>query len=212
MLRKQARYAMLIKKANRGIFMKAVQTLPDAYREIYSVNLQKDKKAALTVNILALLIALAMIIPAGFAVPFSSLFNMDKGIWNYFLRFIVILLGSAAYMCLHELIHGLTMKSFGTEKIKYGFTGLYAFAGSSDYYDKKAYITVALAPVIVFLFVFAVINLLVPDEWFWVVYILQVLNISGAAGDIFVTVRFAKMPEDILVQDNGVSMKVYSAQ
>ena len=54
------------------------------------------------------------------------------------------------------------------------------------------------------------INALVPTSWFWVVYFLQVCNISGAAGDMFVTVKFAKMPEDILVKDSGVGMVVYS--
>ena len=39
---------------------------------------------------------------------------------------------------------------------------------------------------------------------------LQIGNLSGAAGDLFVTVKFAGMPKDILVQDSGVSMAVYS--
>ena len=48
--------------------MKALQTLPPGYREIYRVDLQKDKKTALFVNGLALLIAAVMgvgIEPAG---------------------------------------------------------------------------------------------------------------------------------------------------
>ena len=59
---------------------------------------------------------------------------------------------------------------------------------------------------------FAIINILVPKEWFWVVYLLQVFNISGAEGDFFVTVKFSKMPEDILVKDCGIGMTVYSEQ
>ena len=33
---------------------------------------------------------------------------------------------------------------------------------------------------------------------------------AGAAGDAFVTVKFASMPKDILVRDDGVGMTVYS--
>lgn len=58
----------------------------------------------------------------------------------------------------------------------------------------------------------AIINVLVPYEWFWVVYLIQLINLSGAAGDLFVTVRFSKMPKDILVRDYGVGMTVYSAE
>lgn len=192
--------------------MGAIQNLDSDYREIYSVNLQKDKKIAIMINALALLIGAAMIIPMNFSIPFSSLFDMEKGLMNYLIRFLVFIGSSVAYMFLHELVHGITMKFFGTKKVNYGFTGMYAFAGSDDYYDKKSYITIALAPIVVFLFVFAVINPIVPQEWFWVVYLLQVINISGAAGDLFVTVKFAKMPKDILVKDCGVGMTVYSKQ
>ncbi len=191
--------------------MRAVESLPAGYREIYSVNLQKNKKIAIVLNVIALIIAAVMIVPMNAFVPISSLFSIESGLMNYFIRFFVFIVSMIGYMCLHELIHGITMKAFGTKQVKYGFTGLYAFAGSEDYYDKKSYIIIALAPVVVFLFVLAVINVLVPLEWFWVVYFLQILNISGAAGDLFVTFKFSQMPKDILVQDSGVGMTVYSA-
>lgn len=194
-----------------GFAMRAVESLPAGYREIYSVNLQKNKKIAIVLNVIALIIAAVMIVPMNAFVPISSLFSMENGIINYLIRFFVFIASMIAYICLHELIHGITMKAFGTKQVKYGFTGLYAFAGSEDYYDKKSYIIIALAPVVVFLFVLAVINVLVPLEWFWVVYFLQILNVSGAAGDLFVTFKFSQMPKDILVQDSGVGMTVYSA-
>ena len=38
----------------------------------------------------------------------------------------------------------------------------------------------------------------------------QIVNISGAMGDFFVTVRFSALPAHILVFDRGVGMTVYS--
>jgi len=67
-----------------------------------------------------------------------------------------------------------------------------------------------LAPVVFWGIVLAVINVLVPLEWFWVVYFIQIINLSGAAGDLYVTVKFSRLPSDILVQDYGVGMTVYS--
>ena len=113
-------------------------------------------------------------------------------------------------MVLHEIVHGIAMKMCGTKKVRYGFTGLYAYAGSDDYYDKKAYIFIALAPVVFWGVVLLIINLLVPIGWFWVVYFIQIINLSGAAGDLFVTAKFLRLPNDVLVKDYGVSMTVYS--
>ena len=190
--------------------MKAVEKLPEDYGEIYSIDLQKDKKAALAVNLIALLIAAALVVPMLFVVPISALFSMESGMLDYSLRFVALLLLSVLYMVLHELVHGAAMKICGTKKVKYGFTGMYAFAGSSDYYDKRSYIFIALAPVVLWGIVIALINPFVSAEWFWVVYFLQITNLSGAAGDLFVTVRFSRMPKDILVRDHGVGMTVFA--
>ena len=190
--------------------MRAVKTLPKGYKEIYSIDFQKDKKASLFVNLIAIAILMLLIVPMHFLVPISTLFDMEGGLGNYSIRFLALIVLIIMYMVFHELVHGIAMKICGTEKVKYGFTGLYAFAGSSDYYGKRAYIFIALAPVVLWGIVLAIINPLVPVEWFWVVYIIQVMNISGAAGDLFVTVRFSRFPKDILVRDHGVGMTVYS--
>ena len=189
--------------------MKAVKILPESYKEMYSVDLQKDKKKALLVNAIAVIIAILMAVPMNSFVPISSLFSMEDGFGSYFLRFFVLIVLIVAYMVIHELIHGVAMKICGTQKIKYGYTGMYAFAGSDDYYGKGAYIFIALAPVVLLGIVLAAVIPFVPDEWFWVVYFIQITNISGAAGDLFVTVKFAGFPKDILVKDYGVSMVVY---
>jgi hypothetical protein len=190
--------------------MKAVEALPEGYRGIYSVDLQKNKKLAFWVNALSLLIAALLAIPMHFVVPISTFFSMEDGIGSYFIRIVAVAVLMVLYIVLHELVHGVAMKMCGTKKVKYGFTGLYAFAGSNDFYGKKSYIFIALAPVVLWGIVLAVVNPFVPIEWFWVVYWIQISNLSGAAGDFFVTAKFSKMPDDILVRDHGVGMKVFS--
>ncbi len=190
--------------------MNAVRTLPEGYEEIYSVDLQKDKKMSLLVNVLAILIAALLVVPMHFLRPITLLFSMENGLGNYALRFVALLVLMVVYMVLHELVHGAAMKLCGTTKVKYGFTGLYAFAGGDDYYGKRAYIFIALAPVVLWGIVLALITPFVSLEWFWVVYLLQVSNLSGAAGDFFVTLKFSRLPQDILIKDHGVGMAVFS--
>jgi len=192
--------------------MRSFSKLPDGFVEIYSIDLKKNKKAALLVNALAIIIGVALAIIGHFIVPITTLFSMDSGITMYMLRYLVLVISLILYIILHELVHGIAMKICGTKKVKYGFTGLYAFAGSNDYYDKISYIFIALAPIVVWGIILAVINIFVPAEWFWIVYFIQLSNLSGAAGDLYVTVKFSKMPRDILIFDYGVGMKVFSSQ
>lgn len=184
--------------------------LPVGYREIYSVNLQKDKKAALFVNIAALILMVIFVIIGILIVPISYTFDNDGSIVTVWLKTIAVLAGMIVYFILHELVHGITMKHYGAKKVKYGFTGLYAFAGCEEYFSKKPYIVIALAPIVVWGVVLAAICCFVPKSWFWVVYFIQIMNLSGAAGDLYVTCKFSKFPKDILIKDTGVEMKVYS--
>ena len=190
--------------------MKAFESLPEGYKEIYSVDLQKNKRLAILINSLALLFGIALAVPMHFFVPITTLFSMDKGFFTYVLKFAVLLVLTFVYIILHECVHGIAMKICGTKKVKYGFTGIYAFAGSDDYYGKKPYIFIALAPVVLWGVVLLAVNILVSYEWFWVIYLIQITNLTGAVGDLYVTAKFSRMPKDILVTDCGVSMKVFS--
>lgn len=194
--------------------MKSFESLPAGYSQIMEVNLQKNKKVAFMVNGAAVLVMVVMFVVANFFVPVSIVFDMvQNGEFLYVLLMLLVMLASSlAYMVLHELAHAVAMKAFGTKKVKFGYTGVYAFAGSNDYYTKGAYLIIALAPVVVWGVILAVLNAFVPLEWFWVVYFVQMSNISGAAGDFYVTFKFMKLPKDILVHDSGVDMKVYSAE
>ena len=120
--------------------MKSIKLLPEGYKEIYSVDMQNDKKMMVLINLIAIVLSLVLVIPMHFVVPIFTLFNMDNGIGNYFIRFVVLMVLMIVYLVLHELVHGIAMKMCGTEKVQYGFTGTYAFAKSDDYYNKKDYI------------------------------------------------------------------------
>ncbi len=190
--------------------IRAFSQLPEGYQPLLEVDLQKNKKLALGLNLGAAAVGILMAVIAAFIVPISALFDLSKGLLPYAIRFGALLVGMIAYIILHELVHGIVMKYFGAKKIRYGFTGMYAFAGCDCYFDKVSYIAVALAPVVLWGAVLLVLNLLVPARWFWVVYIIQIINISGAAGDAYVTAKFSRLPADILVFDRGTGMTVYS--
>ena len=189
--------------------------LPADYHPGFSIDLQKDKKLFLIVNGLCLCIA-AFLIGLGSALhPVASFLQFMKqaakdGLWfQYLAPLLVISFGSLVYIILHEAIHGIFMYAFSHVKPNFGFSGAYAYAGSNVYFGKIHYLIIALAPVVVWGIVLAVLNLTLPEHWFWPVYFIQIVNLSGAAGDFYVTWRFFSLPKDILVQDTGVSMTVF---
>jgi len=189
--------------------LKAYHFLPENYQEIMQINLQKDKQTAQKVNVIAGIIMIALLIIGHLIVPIKELFNEEMFAASL-LRLGVLFLAYFAYIVLHELTHAVAMKAVGGGKVIFGFTGLYAFAGSrEDYFDKTAYRCIALAPLVLWGIVFAVMTALVPRSWFWVVWFLQAGNIGGAAGDVFVTVKLWNKPASILVMDTGVDMTVY---
>ena len=188
--------------------MKSFEVLPEGYKEILHIDLQKDKKLMLIVNGIAALIMVLMLAVAAFVVPLAGLFDFDDPS-ELMYKMGARCLGSIAYIILHEAVHGIFMRRYCAARVKFGFTGIYAFAGSEGYYCRKHYITIALAPIVVWGIVLLIVNLLVPLPWFYVVYFIQVTNISGAAGDLYVSRKMSKLPPDILVRDTGVAVTVF---
>ena len=189
--------------------MKSVQTLPEGSRLVLQLDLQKDKKTALKVNLLAVVI-LAAVVALGVGLePLESVFRAGSPAL-YWGRLAVLLGGFAAYMILHELVHGVFMYALsGGVKPRYGFTGMYAYAASDACFCRRDYILIALAPVVVWGLVLGVLAALADGGWFWVAWMIQAINLSGAAGDLYVTARLARMPPNLLVRDAGVSMEVF---
>ena len=183
-------------------------TLPEDYEKAFGIDLQSDKKTYLIVNLSALAVAAVLFLIGCLIVPFRTLYA-DVSVSVVLLRTGVLIAGAVAYIILHELVHGITMRYYGSKTVKYGFTGNYAFAGSSDYYDRASYLVITLAPVVFWGVVLLILCLVLPASWFWVAYMIQIFNISGAAGDAYVTFRLLRSPRDILISDSGVRMEVY---
>lgn len=65
----------------------------------------------------------------------------------------------------------------------------FAFAGSSSYFYKIPYLVIVLAPVVLLGLLLCACTHLFVESWFWVFYFIQIVNISGSAGDLYVFLR-----------------------
>lgn len=189
--------------------MKSYAALPQGYchTPAAAIDLVHNKKQFWIVNGLSIALCVLMLIPP-FLWGYSLFFGGDGSLSASFLRMGAALVGLLAYIALHELTHGIVMMACGA-RVHYGYKVAYAYAGSYAYFTRSAYIVIALAPVVLWGIVFAVLTACLPREWFPVVWLWQLVNISGAAGDFYCTCRILRAPRDTLVQDTGTAMTFY---
>ena len=186
------------------------QQLPPNSVKLDEINLQKDRRTALIVNGAALVVMIAMGFGMNLIVPVSEMFSLDGGWVPVTVRMLILAAGYLAYIVLHELTHAAVMRLFGATRVIFGFTGIYAYAGSrKDYFDKACYRIIALAPLVLWGLVFAVTQTLVPRSWVWVVWFWQIGNVSGAAGDVYVVIRLMKQRGGVWIHDTGYAMTVW---
>lgn len=187
--------------------MKTTLTLPGHYRETFLIDLKANKKQNLIVNGLALLLLVFAFAAAYLIQPFS----LDEVDFSGAIpQVITAVIGTVAYIILHETVHGVLFWHFSGIKPTFGASLEFAYAASSAYYCRRDYLIIGLAPVVLWGIVLAVVGFIVPADWYWAVQFIQLMNISGAGGDVYVTWKLSRMPADILILDEGIRMTVYS--
>ena len=106
----------------------------------------------------------------------------------------------------------MCIKFFTGVPAQYGFklrAGM-AYASSRFFFRRTAYMIIALAPIVVWGIVLTLLLRDIPEQYWWYLYAIQIFNVSGAAGDLFVTYRILTMPKDVLVLDTGMEMKFFA--
>lgn len=110
------------------------------------------------------------------------------------------------------MVHCIVMFALSGVRPIYGLKLPYAYAGSTVWFDKKSHIITALAPVVVWGAALQIAIAMLPQAWFWPLWIVQISNLSGSAGDIYTAWALARMKGDLLIQDTGVRMRIMRRQ
>ena len=179
------------------------------YKECTKIDLVKNKKEALLVNIYGIIIMVVMAVFIPLLIMGGIIeFNLET---TFPLFFIVLLISLILYIPLHEIVHGIVLKNYTDEKLSFGWKLVYAYCGSKEaVVDRKEYYAVALAPLLVFSVVFISLMVLNPSlSLVW--YVMEIMNVSGSVGDIYVSIKLRKeKSRDILITDSGTDMSFWS--
>ena len=184
--------------------MESYKTLPQNYKKRLQLNLETDKHLRRGIAFSGAWIWLIMLYCGNRIQPIRRYFRGDLHQVAYV--FLVILL----YMILHEMVHGAFMHMIGRERAKLGFHGPFTYASSPVYFLKFQYLVIALAPFLILGTLLAVLSqIYLRTDWFWTFYFVEIVNITGAVSDLYVVLKFLKLPANILVRDMGTSIVVY---
>lgn len=186
--------------------------LPEHYYLHYDLRLAEDRHS-LKVLLVLQTAAVVLVAAAGLTVcPLKSAFQMNPPQIAAGLGFMGI--GLIVYVVAHEWVHGMAIRFITGYQADFGFDlkkGM-AFAGCDAYLGRKAYIIIALAPLLFWgTFLFTAAHE-APESWFWYIYGIQIMNVSGSVGDLYVTYLTLKAPEGTVVRDFGTSMMFYSPE
>ncbi len=191
--------------------MTCFHILPDGYDEIKRFSFTNDKKLYKYINVAAFASAVFLVLIMRIFVPFD-LFTptSSEEVEGIFIKCGVLCVSAFAYVILHEAIHGVFIRIISGKWGKFGFNSNFAYASSAAFFGRYEYVTIALAPIVIWGIVLGVVNMIVPVGWFWVIYIIQIINLSGAVGDVYITYAVTKLPKESLFKDDGLDITVYA--
>ena len=181
------------------------KSYPKGYRQIAVLDFVRSRKQLKIVCYGSLTVVAVMLLFGLIAYPFGPTWALLKSCWWSWLAVPVMYL---AYIPLHELVHGVLMHVLSGVKPNYGFRLCYAYAGSNVCFDKFSHNLIAVAPLIVGGAVLFSLERMLPSGWFWLIYLIQISNVSGSFGDVYCALYLMRMPRDIVIQDTGTRMRI----
>jgi hypothetical protein len=191
----------------------STQMLPEGYAQSGEINLKKNKRLAITLNIVAFFVfVISFYLLSSFAALVRpDLMNLSgtitAGGWAVMVGLVVLL------FTIHELIHGFFFWVFTRSKPVFALRLFYAYAGAPDWYiPTRQFAFVAVGPLVIIGAVGLLLILLAPIRWIMFIIFFVAMNTGGSAGDLLVLTRLVKLPPTCLANDTGDVVTFYERQ
>ncbi|MCD4673372.1 MAG: DUF3267 domain-containing protein [Anaerolineaceae bacterium] len=191
----------------------STKMLPEGYVLSGEINLKKNKRLAITLNIAAFFVfVLSFYLLSSFtALVRPNLMNISGSITAGGAAVVVGLV--IMLFTIHELIHGVFFWVFTRSKPVFALRLFYAYAGAPDWYiPTRQFMIVALGPLVIIGAAGLLLILLAPIRWIMFIIFFVAMNTGGAAGDLFVFARLFKLPPTSLMNDTGDIVTFYERQ
>jgi hypothetical protein len=200
--------------------MQATRSLPQGYVSAGTLDLTKDKRALILLNLagflLLVLLAPLFMEAAMWLRPDVSMSELGitlVGFSDVLLALLAVVVLYAAVIVLHEGAHGILLWWYSRSRPAFAFRGYYASAAAPGwFFPRNQYIIVGLAPLVLLTALGFLILSFAPPTWFVAVISFMVLNASGAIGDMAVVFWLMRQPAVSLAFDVGEAVTVYKPE
>ena len=168
-----------------------------------------DRKTRLKLTAVSIAAAAVLIGVGCLFVPLGYLFGND-GFGGLMRRFAMLILLLAATAAAYDglRIAMIKLKDFGLTEFKKPW---FFLAGSKKALKSGEYVLVSLAPAAIILVVLTVLLIALPKRCFWMVYIMQVLNLAITVLPAYVLRLAAGMKKtggNCFIEDAGQNIKI----
>jgi len=188
----------------------STKTLPEGYTQSGEIDLKKNKRLAITLNIGAFFVAvLSFYLLSSFSVLVRpGLMNTSGTITASALAVLVGLV--VMLLTIHELIHGFFFWVFTRSRPVFAIRLFYAYAGAPAWYiPTRQYAFVTVGPLVIIDAVGLLLMLLGPESWVLFIAFVVAFNTGGSMGDLLVLTRLFKLSPTSLVNDTGDVITFY---
>jgi len=197
--------------------MPAISYLPEGYHSIGTLDLTKNLRLLVYLNIAGAVLlvgfyyvfirAALWIRPEAVGQGLSASFQGLGGALHILIGVVGIY---AAVIVLHEGAHGIFLAWFTHRRPAFAFRGYYAYAAAPGwYFPRNQYMLVSLAPLVLLSLLGLVALAFVPTGWFLAVISFIAFNGSGAVGDLAVFFWLLSQPSTCLAYDVGEAVTLY---
>lgn len=198
--------------------MRAYNPLPQGYAAARVLDLSKNPRLLVLLNIAGLVLLVISGIIFLRAITFlrpetgivlAQQMSFDS-LTDILLPVLWVVALTALNLLLHEGVHGLFFWLFTRVKPVFAFRGVYAYAAAPQWYlTRGAFLITGLAPLVFLSIAGLILFLFVPQTWLLPIWLVLVLNASGAVGDLLVTGWLLTQPADSLINDRGDAVTIF---
>lgn len=122
-----------------------------------------------------------------------------------------VIVGLVVMLIFHEMIHGLFFWLFTSERPKFGFHLVYAYAAAPGWYlPRNQFLIVGLAPFLVITVAGLLLLALAPFSIVPFLLFVLIMNATGSVGDLAVTGWLLAQPATARAQDSGPRITLYN--
>lgn len=189
--------------------LKPVKALPQGYVPVVSLDLSRDRRAFVAIQLVGTLLFFGF----GWAFfRFGILLRREALTQSLTLvGFVALLAAMFIVIVIHEAVHGVLFWLYTRELPRFGFKGVYAYAAAPSWYlPRKQHLTAALAPFILITAAGMALTPVIPAGALLAWLFGLTVNAAGAVGDFFVVALSLRQPADVLVNDYGDAVTMYT--